>query len=409
VRILFVSHYFPPEVNAPANRTHEHCRRWVAEGHEVIVITGVPNHPAGVLFAGYRNRWIREEEIDGIRVIRTWMFLAANAGFAKRILNYVLFAVTAVIASKRVRNPDLVLATTPQFFCGLAGAVIARIKRLPFVLEVRDLWPKSIVELGQLQQGFALGSLEALERWLYMSSAGIVVNTRAFIDHIADSGYPREKIELIYNGIDPHQFRPQPASEKLRTKYALEGRTAVAYIGTLGLAQGLECVIETAEILQSRPDIAFLIIGDGAEREKLEAMIQERGITNVRLLGLQPRELMPDWIASADILLVCLRDLPVFEMVIPSKIFEFLAQERPVIVAARGEIRRMTEEAGAAWVIDPEDPQAMADAVEAIAQQPEEARRRAAAGRRWVKDEFVRDTLALRMLDFMTKTVRSQL
>ncbi len=409
MRILFVSHYFPPEVNAPANRTHEHCRRWVAEGHEVIVITGVPNHPAGVLFAGYRNRWIREEEIDGIRVIRTWMFLAANAGFAKRILNYVLFAVTAVIASKRVRNPDLVLATTPQFFCGLAGAVIARIKRLPFVLEVRDLWPKSIVELGQLQQGFALGSLEALERWLYMSSAGIVVNTRAFIDHIADSGYPREKIELIYNGIDPHQFRPQPASEKLRTKYALEGRTAVAYIGTLGLAQGLECVIETAEILQSRPDIAFLIIGDGAEREKLEAMIQERGITNVRLLGLQPRELMPDWIASADILLVCLRDLPVFEMVIPSKIFEFLAQERPVIVAARGEIRRMTEEAGAAWVIDPEDPQAMADAVEAIAQQPEEARRRAAAGRRWVKDEFVRDTLALRMLDFMTKTVRSQL
>jgi glycosyltransferase involved in cell wall biosynthesis len=241
-----------------------------------------------------------------------------------------------------------------------------------------------------------------------MSSAGIVVNTRAFIDHIADSGYPREKIELIYNGIDPRQFRPQPASQKLRTEYALEGRTAVAYIGTLGLAQGLECVIETAEILQSRRDIAFLIIGDGAERGKLEAMIQERGITNVRLLGLQPRELMPDWIASADILLVCLRDLPVFETVIPSKIFEFLAQERPVIVAARGEIRRMTEEAGAAWVIDPQDPQAMADAVEAIAQQPEEARRRAAAGRRWVKDEFVRDTLALRMLDFMTKTVRSQ-
>ena len=408
MRILFISHYFPPEVNAPANRTHEHCRRWVAEGHEVTVITGVPNHPAGVLFVGYHNRWIHEEEVDGIRVIRTWMFLAANAGFAKRILNYVLFAVTAVIASKRVRNPDLVLATTPQFFCGLAGAVIARIKRLPFVLEVRDLWPKSIVELGQLQQGFALGPLEALERWLYKSSAGIVVNTRAFIDHIADSGYPREKIELIYNGIDPHQFRPQPASQKLRTKYALEGRTAVAYIGTLGLAQGLECVIETAEILQSRPDIAFLIIGDGAERGKLEAMIQERGITNVRLLGLQPRELMPDWIASADILLVCLRDLPVFETVIPSKIFEFLAQERPVIVAARGEIRRMTEEAGAAWVIDPQDPQAMADAVEAIAQQPEEAKRRAAAGRRWVKDEFVRDTLALRMLDFMKKTVRSQ-
>ena len=407
MRILFISHYFPPEVNAPANRTHEHCRRWVSEGHEVTVITGVPNHPAGALFDGYTNSWLQEEEVDGIRVIRTWMFLAANAGFAKRILNYVLFGVTAVLASRRVKEPDLVLATTPQFFCGLAGAVTGRIKRRPFVLEVRDLWPKSIVELGQLKRGIILRSLEALERWLYRSSAGIVVNTRAFIDHIAASGYPREKIELIYNGIDPQKFSPRPPSPSLRDQYGLNGRTSVAYIGTLGLAHGLESVIEAASMLQARPEMTFLLIGDGAEREKLETQIQSRGVSNVQLLGLQPREAMPDWIASVDILLVCLRDLPVFETVIPSKMFEFLAQERPVILAARGEIRRMAEQAGAAWVIDPEDPHAMVEAIETIAEQPQETQRRASAGRRWVEAEFVRDRLALRMLAFMKEVAGS--
>ena len=407
MRILFISHYFPPEVNAPASRTHEHCRRWVAEGHEVTVITGVPNHPSGTLFQGHENKWRQEQEVDGIRVVRTWMFLAANAGFSKRILNYILFAITAVLAARKVDQPDLIVATSPQFFCGIAGALVGRLKRCPFILEVRDLWPKSIVELGQLERGSALRVLERIEKWLYMSAAGIVVNTRAFIDHIEGLGYPREKIELVYNGIDPEQFRPRAPSQALREEYELSERISVAYIGTLGLAHGLESVIGAAEALASRPEILFLLIGDGAERGRLESMIEERGVGNVRLVGLQPREAMPDWIASVDILLVSLRDLPVFETVIPSKIFEFLAQERPVIVAARGEIRRMTEEAESAWVVDPEDPRALAGMIEEIVRQPDEARRRASAGRLWVEKNFVRDNLALRMLTFMKKVEES--
>ncbi len=408
MRILFISHYFPPEVNAPASRTHEHCRQWVADGHDVTVITGVPNHPAGAIFDGYRNAWLQEDEIDGVRVIRTWMFLAANAGFAKRILNYVLFGFTAILASRYVPKPDIVVATTPQFFCGLAGALIARLKRRPFVLEVRDLWPKSIVELGQLPEGRILGLLEWLEGWLYRSAAGIVVNTRAFIDHITEKGYPRNKIEIVYNGIDPAKFRPRPPSESLRAEHGLAERISVAYIGTLGLAHGLETVIDTAAALKDRPEIVFLLIGDGAERARLEALLEPRKLTNVRILGLQPRETMPDWIASIDILLVCLRDLPVFETVIPSKIFEFLAQERPVIVAARGEIRRMTEAAQAGWIVDPENPELLAKTIETVIQQPEEAARRSRAGRHWVEKEFVRDALARRMLGFMEEILRSR-
>jgi glycosyltransferase involved in cell wall biosynthesis len=406
MKILFVSHYFPPEVNAPANRTHEHCRRWVQDGHEVTVITGVPNHPRGRIFPGYANRWIQEETIDGIRVLRTWMYLTPNSGFLRRVANYLLFALTAILASPRAERPDVVVATSPQFFVGVAGAIIARLKRRPFVLEIRDLWPKSIVELGQLGPGPVLSALEALERWLYRSADGVVVNTRTFHDHITARGVASESIELVYNGIDPALFKPRPKNQGLLAKHGLENRFTVAYVGTLGLAHGLTLLVDVAERLAARREIQFVLIGDGADREKLEAEVAKRGLDNVHMLGLQPRDAMPDWIASIDVLLVMLRDLPVFETVIPSKIFEFLAQERPVILSAKGEIRRMMEEADGALVIDPEVADQLVAAIEEIIANPEAAGRRAAAGRRWVDAGFLRDDLARKMSAFLERVVR---
>ena len=408
MKILFLSHYFPPEVNAPANRTHEHARRWVADGHQVTVITGVPNHPRGELFPGYRNRWLQEERIDGIRVLRTWMYVTANEGFLKRTLNYVLFAATAVLASFRAGRPDVVVATSPQFFCGLAGAVVGALKRRPFVLEVRDLWPDSIVQLGQLRSRRIERLLEALESWLYRSAAGIVVNTRAFIDHIAARGISRDRIELVYNGIDSQTFRPRPADAELRRTHGLEGRFVAAYMGTLGLAHGLMTVVEAAERLREREDVLFLLLGDGADRSRLDAEIARRGLANVRLLGLRPRAEMPAWIASVDVTLVLLRDLPVFETVIPSKIFEFLAQEQPVVLAARGEIRRLVEEAKAGLVIDPENAEQLAAAVLEVRDRPAEAKARARAGREWVEGSFDRDTLARRMAGFLERVSRER-
>ena len=405
MKILFITHNFPPEVNAPANRTHEHCRRWVADGHEVTVITGVPNYPRGVLFDGYKNRWIQEETIDGIRVIRTWMYVTPNSGFARRVANYLLFAVTAVLASSRAERPDLVIGTSPQFFAGVAGAVIARLKRRPFILEIRDLWPKSVVELGQLGPGPILSTLEGVERWLYRSAAGVVVNTRTFRQHIIDRGVDEAKIELIYNGIDPALFKPRPPNQELLAKHDLDGYFTVAYVGTLGLAHGLTLLVDVAERMKDREKLRFVLIGDGADREKLETDIARRGLDNIVMLGLQPRQAMPDWIASIDLLLVMLRDLPVFETVIPSKIFEFLAQERPIILAAKGEIRRMMEEAQGALVIDPEVEDQMVDAIAQIMDDPESATARAQAGKRWVDAGFIRDDLARRMATFLERVL----
>jgi len=409
VKILFLTHYFPPEVNAPANRTHEHARRWVEDGHEVTIITGVPNHPRGELFPGYRNRWLQEEQIDGIRVLRTWMYLASNQGFARRILNYLLFAVAATLASVRAERPDVVVSTSPQFFCGLAGVAVSWLKWRPFVLEVRDLWPDSIVQLGQLQSRSLIGLLEALETGLYRSAAGIVVNSRAFIQHIADRGIPRERIELVYNGIDPELFRPRPPNEALLREQGLEGRSVVSYIGTLGLAHGLMTIVEAAERLRGDPTLAFALIGEGADRGRIEDEVAARGLDNVFLAGLRPRAEIPDWIGSSAIALVMLRDLPVFETVIPSKLFEFWAQETAIVLAApEGECRRLVEQGNSGLTIAPEDPEALEAAILEILANPEAARERARRGREQVEASFLRDDLARQMIGFLERSIAAR-
>jgi glycosyltransferase involved in cell wall biosynthesis len=244
--------------------------------------------------------------------------------------------------------------------------------------------------------------LEALESALYRSAAGIVVVTRAFVDHIAARGIPRERILFVPNGIEPELFQPRAPDRELLRRHGLEGKFLVAYVGTLGLAHGLVTIVEAAERLRDEKDVVFLLIGDGADRSRLEQEIARRGLGNVRLLGLRPREEIPAWLSVIDLTLVVLRDLPVFATVIPSKVFEFLAQERPMLLSApRGEIRSLVEEAKAGFVIEPEDPDALARAVLAVRADPVDAASRARAGREWVERDYLRDRLARRMVAFL--------
>ena len=404
MKILFLTHYYPPEVNAPANRVHEHARAWVKAGHAVTVITGVPNHPRGQLFAGYENRFLQEEWLDGVRVLRTWMYLTANEGFLRRTANYVGFMLTSVLASFRAERPDVVVATSPQFFCGIAGAVVGALKRRPFVLEVRDLWPESIVALGQLRRGsLPVRALEALERWLYRRARGVVVVTRAFARHVAARGVPEDRIALVYNGIDGDAWRPRPAAPDLLARHGIGGAFRVGYVGTLGLAHGLVTVLEAAERLAD-PSVEFVFVGDGADRARIELEAKKRGLANVHFVGLVPRGEVPDWLASLDVLLVMLRDLPVFETVIPSKLFEFAAMERPIVLAApRGEVREMLEAAGAGVAIEPEDPEKLAAAIALLKREPDRARAFAARGRAWAEHGFQREELARRMASFLAE------
>jgi len=282
---------------------------------------------------------------------------------------------------------------------------VALLKWRPFVLEVRDLWPGSIVELGQMKRGLGLRVLEMLETLLYRSASGIVVVTRSFEAHIQERGIDPDRIHRIYNGIDSERFFPMPPSQELLEEHDLQGRFLVAYVGTLGLAHGLMTVIEAATRCQEQ-GVTFLFIGDGADRARLEAEVASRKLDNVRFLGLLPREQIPEWIATIDVLLVMLRDLEIFHTVIPSKIFEFLAQERPLILAAKGEIREMVAEAGAATIIDPENTEQLVDGIAAIQADLPAAKAKAVSGREWVLADFQRNELARRMASFLESVVQ---
>jgi glycosyltransferase involved in cell wall biosynthesis len=246
MQIMFFTHYYPPEVNAPASRTSEYCREWARLGHEVTVITSAPNHPKGVIYEGYENKLFQTETIDGVRVVRVWTYLAANEGFARRTINYVSYMVTAALAALRLPRPDVYVSTSPQFFCGLAGMIAATLRRRPWVLEIRDLWPESIVTVGAMRRGIAVRVLEWLERTAYRNADRIVALTDSFVPHIASRCQGTQKIDVIKNGVDLTLFKRGADPDAVKREFGLEGRFIAAYVGTHGMAHGLDTLLDAA-------------------------------------------------------------------------------------------------------------------------------------------------------------------
>jgi hypothetical protein len=397
MNILFLSHYFPPEVNAPATRTYEHCKRWAAAGHNVTVITCAPNCPDGVVYAGYRNRFRREEIIDGIRVIRVWTYIAPNKGFFRRIMNYVSYMVSATFhAVVTLRDIDVVVATSPQFFCGWAGVLCRWLRRWPFILEIRDIWPESILTVGAMQKSLLIRFLERMERLMYRSSTHMVTVGEGYRRRIMEKDVPPDKISVVMNGVDLDSFQPVADTQFIRREFRSEGKFICAYIGTVGMAHGLEVVIEAARQCREagKTDIMFWIVGDGARREELENQVNALNLDNIVFTGRLARERMPEVISACDACLVHLRGTALFGTVIPSKIFEFMAMDVPIIMGVRGQARNFVLEAGAGVAMTPDDPRSLIDGLEQI----RERGRDAFTGREYVRRHFNRDVLAGEML-----------
>jgi glycosyltransferase involved in cell wall biosynthesis len=406
VKIVFLTHYFPPEVNAPASRTHEHCREWVRKGHDVTVVTCAPNHPFGRVYDGYRNLAWQVENIDGIRVIRLWTFLAPNEGVWKRVTNYASYMLVATLAAPCLPRPDVVISTSPQFFCGLAGYVVSRVHRVPWVLEIRDLWPVSITAVGALHNAWAINLCKRLEAWAYRKADRIVSVTDSFRTHI-EARAAADKIVVVKNGVDLEQFGRPERDQGLARELGVEGRFTAAYFGTHGMAHGLDVVLRAALLLRSDPRIVFLLVGDGAERRALQAARQELGLTNIVMLEQQSKERMPALWGLADVALVLLRKSDVFKMVIPSKIFEAMGAGRPIVLGVEGESRDIVERAGCGIPIEPENPEQLAAAVQNLAERPELAREMGAKGRAYVAREHDRRVLAGRLADVLADLVRA--
>ena len=405
MNILFLTDNFPPETNAPATRTHEHARKWVAAGHQVTVLTNVPNFPAGRVFPGYRNKLWQREMMDGIRVVRVWTYVTANEGFLRRSLDYFSFGVTGVVGGLFLPTPDVIVATSPQIFTALGGCILAWIRRRPFVFELRDLWPDSIVAVGAMREGPLLRMLRWLEYWLYRRAAKIVSVTHAFKRILVANGISQGKIAVIRNGVDLEAFVPGPKPVDLARRLGLEGKFVAAYVGTIGMAHGLDALLSAAERLRDRRDLAFVLVGTGAERARLEQEAKRRGLDHVMFAGPVDKAEVKQYWRLCDVALVLLKDVPVFHHVIPSKIFEAMGTARPIILGVRGESQELLTEAGAGIAIPPENSQALAEAIIRIMDSPALCQDMGAAGRRFVETKFDRHGLALEMLNVLEEVV----
>ena len=358
MHILFLTDNFPPEVNAPASRTFEHCQEWVKAGHDVTVLTCTPNFPKGEVYPGYRNKLWQTETMDGIRVIRVWSYITANEGFLRRIFDYQSFMVMAILVSPFIRGTDVVIGTSPQFFTVCAAYVVSLLKRTPFVFELRDLWPESIKAVGAMRDSLVIRALEKVELFLYRKATRIVSATHSFKRSLAERGVDGEKIDVVTNGLDVSRFKPQAKDTELVKRLGLEGKFVAGYIGTLGMAHCLETILEAADFMRRQPGggiFSFMFLGDGARKAALQEKARSMKLDNVIFVdSVAKHEVVKYW-SLVDASIIHLKKTDVFTQVIPSKLFESMGMGIPVLHGVAGESAEIVTKDRAGLVFEPEN------------------------------------------------------
>jgi glycosyltransferase involved in cell wall biosynthesis len=411
-KILFLSPYFPPEMGAPSARVSELARHWVQAGHDVTVLTAFPNQPNGVVPPQYRKamrRLILTEDYHGARVERTWLIPTPNRKPWERIANYSSYCFSALLRGLFLPRPEVIIGTSPQMLAAVAGLWLAKLRGVPFIFEVRDLWPESLAGVGLAGHKQALYRLVGrLAAMLYRRSDHVVVVSPAFREHLHRNwNVPLERISIVVNGVEPQVFSPAPPDQRLLGELGLAGKFVVSYIGMLGSAQGVSTILEAAALLRHRPEIAFLLVGDGAERGRIEGQVREQKLENLKLLPQQPRSAVPGLIASSNACLVVLRDAEVFKTVIPTKMLEFMSCARPVVVAVQGQAREIVEAAEAGICVPPENPGALAAAVERLYGDEAERERLGQNGRRYIVGHMSREQTASDYLKVIERVVEA--
>ena len=432
MNILYVSQYFPPEMGAPAARAAELAHHWAQSGHEVSVLTGFPNHPTGVVPPEWRARLRRlifsetiftgttftdsstetvtHKKAGTVKVFRTWLWPLPNRKAHERMRNYASFCLSAALRGMALPRPDVMIATSPQLLVGLSGWWLAFSRQIPFVFEVRDLWPESLTAVGMGNQDSLLHhALAGIARFLYQRCNRIVVVSPAFREPlIRNWRVPPEKISVVENGVETDLFAPQPESANLALRRELnaEGKFLICYAGTLGMAHGLETLLDAAQQLRPRsPGVQFLLVGEGAEKQRIKALAQSRGLVNVCFLDQQPRQKIPAIISACDACLVLLRKTDVFKTVIPTKMLEFMSCARPVILGVEGQARQIVEQAGAGLAIEPENAGQLAQAIEQLAAHRELAAALGNKGREFIVQNLSRRHTAEKYLDVLRSVV----
>ncbi|WP_413570390.1 glycosyltransferase family 4 protein [Bdellovibrio sp. HCB117] len=378
--IFFLSDNFPPERNAAATRVSERGVYWVEAGHDLSVLTSVPNMPEGKIYAGYKNRWFQRDQFLGIKVFRVKTFIAANEGFALRILDFLSYMVTSFFAGLFLvnRKHDFIVATSPQFFTAVSAWALAKVKGKPFIFELGDLWPESIRAVGAMKASWVLDQIEKVELFLYRQSAAVIALTDDFKANLIRRGIPAEKIFVVKNGVDLRRHSPQPKDEALLKELGLEDKFVVSYIGTMGSAHDLLRVLQAAKALQNSGElkVVFLFVGAGAELQMLKSFAEAQALRNVVFVAPQGKERIGLYWNLSDIALVHLKNSDTFRSVIPSKMFEAMGYAKPVLlVAPQGEASQILMDAKAGWHLADYQESTFLQTLKRLSSQPEEVRR----------------------------------
>lgn len=408
MHIAILTDRFSPEITAASTRLHAHARLWVEAGHQVTVVTCAPNFPRGELFADYRNAWRQAEEMDGFRVMRLWTYLAPNRGVIRRSFDIASFTVSAALQAHALRGVDVLVASSPPITVALAGALVSMRLRKPWVFEVRDLWPASIRAVGLGGAGLALRVLEAIELWLYRHAAATVVLTDPFREDLLSRGVPDDKMTVAPNGVEQGRGRARATRAEVRARLGVpQADFLVAFVGTVGLAQGAGVFVRMAERFADTPGIHFLCLGEGGARPELEAQVRASGLSNVTFHDFVPSDQMPDVLSAIDLGTVLLKADPVFDGVIPSKLIELMANGVPVAAAAGAEVKRHLTLSEAGACVAPEDDAALAACVQQLWDDAGVRDRMAAAGPDYVAHHFSREASARSILEVLGNVCRN--
>lgn len=395
MRILFITQYFAPEIGAASERISGLTYNLSKIGHKVTVITGFPNYPSGETYPGYKKKLFSLEKNNGVKVIRVWLFTTGKTGATARLLNYLSFMFSSIIAGFGAGSAHCTVATSGPLFTALAGYIVSRIKRTPFIFDVRDIWPERIYAGTNIKRGLMIKMLEKLEILLYKKAAKIIAVTNGVKNNIISKGVPEEKVTVITNGVDERIFSPQPKNTALAEKLGIKENTfTVIYVGTLGLLQDLSLMIASAERLKNYNDILFLIVGGGAKRDEFIARIKNNSLTNIKVLPPVPQKELCDYINLSDVGINANTNHPHNNMAIPVKIFPYMACAKPIILANNGEIASLVKKYNVGKCVFPGNIEAFTNAISEFYHKRELCKRYGDNGYKLVNEKFSMDRLA---------------
>ncbi len=396
MNILYVTQYFYPEVGATQNRALEMASHLVGSGYRVTVLTEFPNHPLGIIPERYRFKLFERETYRGIEIIRSFVNASPNKSFINRILFYLSFMISSIIAGMKLkdRKYDVVYATSPPLFVGLSGYIISRLKGSRFVFEVRDIWPDAAIALGELKNKFTIKAARWIERICYRKCEKVVVVTKGYCQNLLDKNVQSRKIKVIYNGANIEMFKPENSWKKLKEKHGYNGKFIVLHAGNFGLVHGMHSLVEVARLLAHESSIVFLLIGEGPMKNEVKHLTEKYQLTNLKIMDSVPTERIVEFFSMADVCLVTVKKNTLSKIVMPVKMFDSWACGRPIILTVDGEAKEHLSKANAGIYVDPEDHVGIRKAIIHLFNNPDLCQKYGRNGRRYVEKHFSRKVLA---------------